>query len=166
MQRALVTQPPARYLCVELRGERYAIDILKVREIQAYAPPTPVPRMPGHVRGVMNVHGAIVPVLDLRERLGIATETYGRLAVIVFVAVGAQIVGLIVDSASRVIDLERAKIQPPPDMGTIDVSFIAGISKYAGEVVIVLDVDVLLETDAALAGRAAGALQKDGYEDS
>jgi purine-binding chemotaxis protein CheW len=147
--------PTARYLCVDLGAEHYAVPILSVREIQAYRVPTPLPRMPAHVRGVTNLHGAIVPVVDLRLRVGMTEQSYGRLTVIVFVAVASQVVGLIVDAASRVIDLEDDHIKPAPEMvDGLDVSFIAGIANPGDRVVVVLDVEALLRGDPALAAQA------------
>lgn len=141
-----------RYLCVDLASELYALPLRSVQEIQAYAAPTPVPRMPPHVRGVANLHGDIVPVLDLRLRVGIAAQPYGRLAVTVFVGTGAQVAGLIVDAASSVLELDPGQIQPAPGITDgVDVSFIAGIARPAERTIVVLDVDSLLRGDPALA---------------
>lgn len=168
MQRAAHSppdQPAARYLCVDLQSEHYAIPILSVREIQAFSAPTPLPRMPPHVRGVTNLHGEIVPVVDLRLRIGMPEHSYGRLTVIVFVAAQAQVVGLIVDAASKVVDLEPAQIRPPPDMsGAVDMSFIVGIARSADRVIVVLDVDALLRGDAALAASAAALTPTSEYK--
>jgi len=151
-----IPPPTARYLCVDLQAERYAIPILAVREIQAYSAPTPLPRVPPHVRGVLNLHGEIVPVVDLRLRVGMTEQPYGRLAVTVFVGAGSQVVGLIVDAASRVLDIEHGQIKPPPEMADgIDVSFIAGIARSGDRVIVVLDIDALLRGDPALAAPAA-----------
>jgi purine-binding chemotaxis protein CheW len=162
MQRAAhnpPSQPATRYLCVDLQSEHYAVPILSVREIQAFSVPTPLPRMPPHVRGVINLHGDIVPVVDLRLRVGMPEQTYGRLTVIVFVALAAQVVGLIVDAASRVIDLEPAQIRPAPEIADgVDVSFIAGIARSGDRVIVVLDVDALLRGDPALAAPAAARM--------
>jgi purine-binding chemotaxis protein CheW len=158
-----VSAPTARYLCVDLGSEHYAIPILSVREIQAFSVPTPLPRMPPHVRGVTNLHGEIVPVVDLRLRVGMTEQSYGRLTVIVFVTVVTQVVGLIVDAASRVIDLEDAQVKPRPELADgIDVSFIAGIAKPADRVIVVLDVDALLRSDPALAASVVVATESTG----
>jgi purine-binding chemotaxis protein CheW len=155
-QHAPTSVPTARYLCVDLGTEHYAVPILSVREIQAYAPPTPLPRMPAHVRGVTNLHGDIVPVVDLRLRVGMAEQPYGRLAVIVFVAMTGQVVGLIVDAATRVLDLELGQIRPAPEIAEgVDVSFIAGIARTVDRVLVVLDVESLLRGDPALAASLA-----------
>lgn len=157
MQRAIQNPAPptARYLCVELAAEHYAIPILAVREIQAYAPPTPLPQMPAHLRGVVNLHGDIVPVVDLRLRVGMAEQPYGRLTVIVFVTSAAQTVGLIVDAAARVIDLERASLRPPPELAEgVDVAVIAGIARAGDRVIVALDVEALVRGDPALAASA------------
>lgn len=146
------TTSTARYLCVDLGREQYAVPILSVREIQAYSPPTPLPRLPPHVRGVTNLHGDIVPVIDLRLRVGMSEQPYGRLTVIVFVAAGSKAVGLIVDAAARVLDLEQSQIRPPPEIADgVDVSFITGIARGPDRVTVVLDVEALLRGDPALA---------------
>jgi len=142
----------SRYLCVDLGSEQYAVPILCVREIQAYAAPTPLPRTPPHVRGVTNLHGTIVPVVDLRLRVGMPEQPYGRLTVIVFVAAGEQVVGFIVDAAARVLDIAQAEIKRPPSMADgVDVSFIAGITKLGDRVIVVLEIDALLRSDPASA---------------
>lgn len=141
-----------RYLCVELAAESYAVPLLSVHEIQAYAAPTPLPGTPPHVRGVANLHGQIVPVVDLRRRVGMPEQPYGRLTVTVFVGVGPQLAGLIVDAASRVVELDQRAIMPPPEISDgVDVSFITGITRAGDRTVIVLDVAALLRGDPALA---------------
>jgi purine-binding chemotaxis protein CheW len=165
MQRSTTTQTTrttqtARYLCVDLGSEHYAIPILCVREIQAFTLPTPLPRMPAHLRGVANLHGTIVPVIDLRLRMGMPEQAFGRLTVTVFVGLGEQVAGLIVDAASRVVDLEQAQIKPPPAMASsVDTSFIAGIAKPGDRAIVVLDIEALLRGDPALAASGA-AMQK------
>jgi purine-binding chemotaxis protein CheW len=146
------TAAAGRYLCLELASEVYALPLLSVHEVHGYAEPTPLPRMPRHVRGVTNLHGSIVPVIDLRLRVGIAAQGYDRRTVIVFVAAGPQLVGLIADGASRVLDLPAAEIQPSPEVADgVDVTFVAGVARVAERVVVVLDVDALLRGDPALA---------------
>jgi purine-binding chemotaxis protein CheW len=148
-----------RHLCVVLGAEHYAINILKIHEIQGYAPPSPVPRMPSYVRGMMNLHGAIVSVIDLRLRLDLPEAPYTKTTVIVFVRVQQKIVGLVVDAATSVIDIAAADVAPPPEIGSgIDASFMAGIAKLKDRIVILLD------TDALLAGDAAAAAEKMGQE--
>jgi len=154
-----------RYLCVDLGAEQYALPLLSVREIQAYTAPTPLPRMPAHVRGVANLHGDIVPVLDLRLRVGMPEQAYGRLTVTVFVAVGTQVAGLIVDSASRGLELDPAQVRPPPTIADgVDVSFISGIARPAERVIVVLDIETLLRGDPALAMSAAPQLPAPAIE--
>jgi purine-binding chemotaxis protein CheW len=132
----------AQYLTFALGDEEYGVEILKVQEIRGYAPITPIPNTPPHVMGVMNLRGAIIPVVDLRRTLGMAPADYTPFTVIVVVTVGTRVTGVIVDAVSDVLDIARADIQPSPDFGTgIDARFIQGMARTAGKLVILLDVD-------------------------
>jgi purine-binding chemotaxis protein CheW len=145
-----------RFLCVRLEPELYALPILAVHEIQAYAPPTPVPGMPEHVRGVLNVQGAIVPVVDLRRRLGLPTQAAPPRRPIVFVRVEDRIAGLVVDAASGVVDLPPELRRPPPEVGAaVDGGPVSALARHASGLIVVLDVERLLLRDAALVGAAA-----------
>lgn len=145
-----------RFLCVRLEPELYALPILAVHEIQAYAPPTPVPGMPEHVRGVLNVQGAIVPVVDLRRRLGLPAQPPPPRCPIVFVRVEARVAGLVVDAATGVVDLPPDVRRPPPEVGAgIDGGPVAALARHPCGLIVVLDVERLLLRDAALVGAAA-----------
>jgi len=144
----------AQYLTFMLGGEMFAVGILAIKEIIEYSKLTQVPMMPPYVRGVINLRGAAVPVVDLSARFGRqATEADRRTCiVIVEMAVGAgrQVVGLLVDAVNEVLDIADAEIEPAPAFGTrIRNDFIAGIGKVAGNFVIVLRVERLLSEQEA-----------------
>ena len=133
------------YLAFRLAGEVYAIDILRIREIVEYTLPTSVPMMPASVRGVINLRGAVVPVIDLAIRFGQAATGVGKRTCIVIVEVAhagaTHILGLLVDGVNAVVDISADSIEPPPAFGAgIDAEFIAGMARVDGRFVIILDV--------------------------
>ena len=135
----------AQYLTFALGSEEYGVEILKVQEIRGYAPITPIPNTPPHVMGVMNLRGAIVPVVDLRRTLGMAAAEYTPFTVIVVVTVGTRAMGLIVDAVSDVLDVDRGAMQATPDFGTqVDARFVRGLVRAAGKLVILLDIERVL----------------------
>lgn len=154
---------PAQYLTFNLSGESYAIGILAIKEIIEYRPPTAVPTMPASARGVINLRGAVVPVLDPMARFGLPASTVGKRSCIVIVEVvlreERQVVGVLVDAVSEVLEIPASDIEPPPGFGArIRGDFIAGIGKVRGKFVILLAVDRVLELGELGGAPAAGAL--------
>ncbi len=148
---ATETLPDAgKYLTFILENERYSVPVLKVREIMRLAPVTPVPRMPPYIKGVINLRGKIVPVIDLRERFGLPpAQDLDRICVIVVqfdTAEGAtQLMGMIVDVVEEVSQFNTEDLELAPDFGgSIDTRFITGMAKSKGTVKTLLDIDRLL----------------------
>lgn len=142
----------AQYLTFVLGGEMFAIGILCVKEIIEYGNLTVVPMMPECVRGVINLRGAVVPVVDLACRFGRSASEVTRRTCIVIVEVDAegqrQDVGVIVDAVSEVLDIRRDQIEPPPAFGArIRTDFIQGMGKVEGNFVIVLNANRVLSLD-------------------
>jgi purine-binding chemotaxis protein CheW len=122
-----------QFLTFCLGKEEYGIEILDVQEIKGYSPVTPIPNAPGHVKGLMNLRGAVVPVVDLRARFGMPAQDYTPFTVIIVVKVGSKVVGLIVDAVSDVLDVNADQLEATPDCGaTVDTSFLTGLA-HAGE---------------------------------
>ena len=143
-----------QYLTFLLGGEEYGIEILKVQEIRSYSAITTVPNTPRAVKGVMNLRGHIVPVVDLRIRFGMAETEYGRFAVVIVVTIGGKVVGLLADGVADVLTISKTEIQAPPDFGApIEARLISGMTKAGERLVILLDVEHVLEKDAATALR-------------
>ena len=141
----------AQYLTFSLGNEEYGVEILKVQEIKGYSPVTPIPNTPPYVKGVMNLRGTIVPVIDLRLRLGMPGADYTAFTVIIVMTVGSKVVGAIVDAVSDVLDIPRPDVQATPHFGDgIDVRFIAGIAKAGETLVMLLDVDAVLRHEDLL----------------
>jgi purine-binding chemotaxis protein CheW len=145
-------EPPAQYLTFTLGEEVFAMDIRTVREIIQYGPMTPVPLMPAFVRGVINLRGAVVPVIDLKARFGQAIAAVGKKScIVIFDAIrqGERVeLGLLVDAVSEVIDIPPSQIEPPPNFGTaVRRDFIRGMGKVANRFVIILEPDKALDVE-------------------
>lgn len=139
----------SQYLTFQLSGDVYAIDILKSREIIEYGSITPVPMMPDFIAGVINLRGAVVPVVDLARRFGGTSSDITKRTSIVIVEVQDEDVtldvGLIVDTVNEVLDISDTDVEPPPAFGAkIRADFISGMGKVAGKLLIVLEVAKVL----------------------
>ncbi|HEX7638158.1 MAG TPA: chemotaxis protein CheW [Burkholderiaceae bacterium] len=152
---------PTQYLTFMLAQESFAIGILRIKEIIEYQGVTEVPMMPACVCGVINLRGAVVPVIDLPARLGRASSAITKRTCIVIVEVetsdGRQVAGLLVDAVNEVLDIAPADIEPPPTFGArIRSDFLHGVGKVRGRFVLLLDVDRVLAIDeiAAVADSA------------
>lgn len=144
--------PAAQYLTFMLAEGVFAMDIATVREIIQHCQMTTVPLMPSFVRGVMNLRGAVVPVIDLQARLGKPNATVGKKTCVVIFDVqreGERIeLGLMVDAVSEVIEIPPTEIEPPPQFGSaIKRDFIRGVGKVEGKFVIILDPERALNVD-------------------
>lgn len=147
-----------QYLTFTLHGEMFAVGILNVKEIIEYGNLTEIPMMPAFVRGVINLRGAVVPVIDLSCRFCNAASLVGKRTCIVIVEVQEgdyrHDIGIMVDAVSEVLEIPAAEIEPPPAFGArIRTDFIAGMGKVAGKFVIILNIMKVLSVDemAALA---------------
>jgi purine-binding chemotaxis protein CheW len=140
--RAPLRQETQSYLMFQLGTEDYAIEIRHVLEIKGYTAITPIPNAPAYLRGVMNLRGNIIPVVDLRERFGMPAGNYDKFTVILIVSVSDKTSGVLVDAVTDIVELPRAQVDAPPDLGAhVDTSFLSGMVKTAGRVVLVLDLE-------------------------
>lgn len=145
-------ETPAQYLTFTLGKEVFAMDIRTVREIIQYGPMTTVPLMPGFVRGVINLRGAVVPVIDLQARFGRSSASVGKKTCIVIfdtVRDGERVeLGLLVDAVSEVIEIAASQIEPPPNFGTaVRRDFIQGMGKVADRFVILIEPDKAFDVE-------------------
>ena len=139
-----------QYLTVNLADEEYGFDILAVREIRGWTSVTRIPQAPGYVLGVLNLRGAIVPVLDLRLRFGLSREEYTGTTVTVIITVAGRLFGIVVDAVSDVLDVEENNVRPVPDMGTaVDTEYLKGLTSIGERMVLLLDADKLLQPQDA-----------------
>src|SRR4051812_25728679 len=143
----------SQYLTFPLGREEYGVEILKVQEIRGYSPITPIPNTPPHIKGVMNLRGTIIPVVDLRRKLSMPAAEYSAFTVIIVVTVGTRVTGLIVDGVSDVLNIARSDIQPTPDFGGhVDARFINGLVRAGDKLVALLDIDRVLAGDEVAVG--------------
>jgi len=142
-----------QFLTFTLGTEEYGIEILKVQEIKGYSAITHIPNAPEHVKGVMNLRGTVVPVVDLRAKFGMPAVEYSKFTVIIVVMVGQKIAGLVVDAVSDVLNIARSDVRPAPDFGErCDMRFISGMASIGDKLAVLLDIDKLLtEEEVAIA---------------
>ena len=138
-----------KLLSFSLGNEEYGVSIMKVKELIGMMDITPVPKTPDFIKGVINLRGKIVPVMDLRTRFGMVAQEYDERTCIIVVEVlikeVARTIGIVVDCVSEVINIDETQIDPPPESGsTIDADTILGIGKLKEGVVIILDIDKVL----------------------
>lgn len=140
------------FLTFRLGAEEYGIEILKVQEIRSYEPPTRIANSASFFKGVVNLRGVIVPIVDLRLKLGCETAEYNHFTVVIVLNVKGRVVGAVVDSVSDVIELNGETIRPAPATNaTIDTSYITGIGSVAERMLILMDIEALMSsTDMGL----------------
>ncbi|MCQ8127268.1 chemotaxis protein CheW [Methylomonas rivi] len=142
----------AQFLSFTLGKEEYGVDILRVQEIRSWEPVSRIPNVPAYEKGVVNLRGAIVPIIDLRERFDLGHSQYTPLTVVVVlqakVGEKTRVMGVVVDAVSDVIDVEKKSIQSSPNFGAkVSTEFINGLVSVNQRMVMLLDVDKLLKLD-------------------
>ena len=151
-----LTTDGSQFLTFNLGDELYGVDILRVQEIKGYTAVTKIPNTPSHIKGVLNLRGTIVPIVELRTKFNMPTIDYTTFTVIIVVVVRDKVMGLVVDSVSDVLNIDKKDIQAPPQFGAkVDVSFLNGIGKSGDKLVALLDMDRLLLEDELPQGLAA-----------
>lgn len=140
-----------KYLTFSLAGEEYGIGILKVKEIIGMMPITVVPQTPSYIKGVINLRGKVIPVIDLRLKFSIAAAEFTERTCIIVVEITAAgrtiLMGIVVDSVSEVLNIKAADIEATPSFGTkLDTEYILGMAKSGGSIKILLDIDKILSS--------------------
>jgi len=146
------TAEQTQLLTFLLAGDSYAVGILRVREIIEYDAVTRVPNVPASIRGVINLRGAVVPVVDLAVRFGLGESRLTKRSCVIIVEVDVNgdrlVMGLMADAVSQVIDLPPGDIEPPPDFGTrVRADFLKGLGKIGKNFVLILDIDRVLSNE-------------------
>jgi len=138
------SKPSRQFLTFRIGGEEYGIDILKVQEIRSYEAPTRIAHAPNFVKGVVNLRGVIVPIMDLRIRLGCDAQ-YSAFTVVIVLNIGNRVLGMVVDSVSDVLELPTDQIRPAPDIAaSIDSRFVTGLGKVGERILILLDIEAMV----------------------
>jgi purine-binding chemotaxis protein CheW len=133
------------FLTFRLGAEEYGIDILRVQEIRSYEQPTRIANAQSFIKGVVNLRGVIVPIVDLRLKLGCETADYNSFTVVIVLNVKGRVVGAVVDSVSDVLELPRDSIKPAPEMSSsVDAGYITGIGSVNDRMLILMDIESLM----------------------
>ncbi|ODU08321.1 MAG: chemotaxis protein CheW [Rubrivivax sp. SCN 71-131] len=144
---ATPTAEGGEFLTFRLGGEEYGIDILRVQEIRSYEPPTRIANAPHFIKGVVNLRGVIVPIIDLRLKLGCDSAEYNAFTVVIVLNVKGRVVGAVVDSVSDVLELTSEHIKPAPELNSnVDGSFITGIGSVGDRMLILMDIEGLMSS--------------------
>ena len=145
-QRAgLVSGPGQELLTFTLGKEEYGIEILKVQEIRGYDSVTTIPNSPDYIKGVINLRGVIVPIVDLRIKFNLGKAEYNQFTVVIILSVANRVVGIVVDSVSDVLSLTDDQVRPPPELGTtLDTNYIIGLGALDNRMLILMDIEKLL----------------------
>ncbi|MFW1678014.1 chemotaxis protein CheW [Pontibacter sp. JAM-7] len=150
---AVVNSSDSRqYLSFLLDNEEYGVDILRVQELRGWTPVTRIPEMPDYLQGVLNLRGAIIPVVDLRARFGLPAREYGPTTVVIVVKVDSgkaeRAMGIIVDAVAETYTLEKNEIQPAPNFGgVVNSEYITGLTSQDDKMIVLIDLDALLNSD-------------------
>lgn len=144
------------YLTFTLGPEEYAIDILKVQEIRGYENPTTIANAPEFLKGVINLRGTIVPIVDMRIKFNVGKVEYTLFTVVIILNIGGRVVGIVVDSVSDVTMLRSDQIRPAPEFAaTVDTKYINGLGTLDERMLIVVDIEkLMLSSDMALVNEA------------
>ncbi len=145
------------FLTFALGEQQYGVDILKVQEIRGYEGVTGIPNTPAHIKGVINLRGTIVPVLDLRLKFRLGEARYDGFTVMIILNLGERTVGVVVDAVSDVVQLKAEQIRPAPPLGAgVDARYLVGVGVIEKRMVLLIDIERLLGSeDLALIDNAA-----------
>ncbi len=144
-----------QYLTFIMANEEYGVDILSVQEIRGWEATTQIPNAPSYVKGVINLRGTIVPIIDLRQRFGITQLDYGPTTVVIVVKVTLEtehkVIGIVVDAVSDVFSIDEVDVRAAPDFGSdTDIRFIKGLANVQDKMIILLDINTLLGSEVLL----------------
>jgi purine-binding chemotaxis protein CheW len=150
----------AEFLVFALGKEEYGIDILKVQEIRGYDHVTAIANMPTFIKGVINLRGAIVPIVDLRIKFDLGMPTYDQFTVVIILNIAKRVIGIVVDGVSDVITLNQDQIKPAPEFGaTLNTEYIRGLGTIDSRMIILADIERLMTSrEMQLADSVAGSI--------
>ncbi|MDW5443458.1 chemotaxis protein CheW [Polaromonas sp. SM01] len=136
------------FLAFKLGQEEYGIDIQKVQELRGYDAVTRIANAPEHIKGVVNLRGIIVPIIDMRIKFKLGTPTYDPFTVVIILNIASRVMGMVVDSVSDVITLTPEQVKPAPEMGAVlDTEYLIGLGTLDERMLILVDLDKLMTSD-------------------
>ena len=135
------------FLAFTLGEEEYGIDIQKVQELRGYDTVTRIANAPEHIKGVVNLRGIIVPIIDMRIKFNLGTPTYDQFTVVIILNIASRVMGMVVDSVSDVITLSAEQVKPAPEMGSVlDTDYLIGLGTLDERMLILVDIDKLMSS--------------------
>ncbi len=150
MTEALTNAAARELIAFRIGEQEFCVDIMSVREIRGWTPATPLPRAPGYMKGVINLRGAVLPIIDLGARFGLRTSEPTARHVIMVAHIGGRMVGLLVDAVSDIIQLDEGAVQPTPDVASEEVrAFVKGIFAIDGRMISLIDLSLILPATEA-----------------
>ena len=157
---ALAAQP-LEFLAFTLGQEEYGVDIQKVQELRGYDAVTRIANAPEHIKGVVNLRGIIVPIIDMRIKFNLGTPTYDQFTVVIILNIASRVMGMVVDSVSDVITLSPEQVKPAPEMGAVlDADYLIGLGTLDDRMLILVDLEKLMTSeDMGLVQQAASAVK-------
>jgi len=147
MDNTLINDGVLEALAFKLGNEEYGIKILQVQEIRGYESVTRIASAPEHVKGVVNLRGTIVPIVDMRIKFKLGEPTYNQFTVVIILNIQDRVVGMVVDSVSDVISLTADQIKPAPDMGALNTDYVVGLGTVDERMIILVDIDRLMSSE-------------------
>ncbi|MDI1338863.1 chemotaxis protein CheW [Polaromonas sp.] len=152
---------PLEFLAFTLGQEEYGVDIQKVQELRGYDAVTRIANAPEHIKGVVNLRGIIVPIIDMRIKFNLGTPTYDQFTVVIILNIASRVMGMVVDSVSDVITLSPEQIKPAPEMGAVlDADYLIGLGTLDDRMLILVDLEKLMTSeDMGLVAQAASAAE-------
>ena len=157
--RAASREATREVLVFVLGKEEYGVDILKVQEIRSYEKVTAIPSAPAYLKGVVNLRGIIVPVIDLRVKFGLADPRYDSFTVVIILRIAGRVIGIVVDGVSDVVGLAPGEVKAAPQLGAlVDSSFLAGLATQGERMILLLDIEKFLSSgELNVLNQVAGA---------
>lgn len=136
------------FLTFVLGDENYALDIMTVKEIRGYESVTKIANAPAYIKGVLNLRGDIVPIIDLRIKFDVGEATYDEFTIVIMLMIGDRVVGIVVDEVSDVIKVDDEEIRPPPEFGVaFDSAYLHGLTTIKDQMIILVNIQKLISSD-------------------
>ncbi len=149
-------EQPGEFLTFNLGSEEYAIDILRVQEIRGYDSVTRIANAPPFIKGVINLRGVIVPIVDMRIKFNLGEPVYNEFTVVIILNIEKRVIGVVVDGVSDVVSLPAEAVHAAPEMGTFDTQYLLGLATIDNRMLIVVDIERLMNSsEMALIDQAA-----------
>ncbi|MDP2450346.1 MAG: chemotaxis protein CheW [Polaromonas sp.] len=161
MPPGVLAAQPLEFLAFTLGQEEYGVDIQKVQELRGYDAVTRIANAPEHIKGVVNLRGIIVPIIDMRIKFNLGTPTYDQFTVVIILNIASRVMGMVVDSVSDVITLSPEQVKPAPEMGAVlDADYLIGLGTLDDRMLILVDLEKLMTSeDMGLVQQAASAVE-------